>query len=246
MGSYGEVFDVLAQRVRDQGGDVHLSASVVRIAVDDGRATGMDVALDNEEPRYEPFDAIMATTPSNVFPKLVPSLPEDYLRRLTTVDYMAAVLVVLVLDRPLSHVYWLNVADRSIPFVAVIEHTNMIAPDHYGDKHIAYISNYLTTDHPLYALDHDELLREYVPHLRKINPEFDPSWIEASYHHRIDGAQPVIGTHYSSRIPDHRTPFRGLYLANTTQVYPEDRGTNYSVRMGRRVARMAMEDRGVL
>jgi protoporphyrinogen oxidase len=228
------------------GGEVHLSASVTGIAVDDGRATGMDVVLANEEPRSEPFDAILATTPSNVFPRLVPSLPEDYLRRLADVDYMAAVLVVLVLDRPLSHVYWLNVADGSVPFVAVIEHTNMIDSHHYGGKHIAYISNYLTTDSPLYGLEHDELLRKYVPHLRKINPEFDPSWIETSYHHRIDGAQPVIGTHYSSRIPDHRTPFEGLYLANTTQVYPEDRGTNYSVRMGRRVATMVMDDWVVL
>ena len=242
MRSFGEVFDVLAQEVRNRGGQVHLTASVTRIAVDGGRATGMDVALGGERAGYEPFDAVIATTPSNIFPRLVPSLPDEYLSRLTGVDYMSAVLVVLVMDRPLSHVYWLNVADRSVPFVAVIEHTNMIDPELYGGRHIAYISNYLTRDHPLYALEHDELLREYVPHLRKINPEFDPSWIETSYHHRIDGAQPVIGTHYPSRIPDHRTPIEGLYLANTTQVYPEDRGTNYSVRMGRRVAAMVMED----
>jgi hypothetical protein len=93
-------------------------------------------------------------------------------------------------------------------------------------------------------MGHEELLDEYLPHLRKINADFDLSWIETSYHHRVDGAQPIIGTNYSSQIPDHRTPHRGVYLANTTQVYPEDRGTNYSVRMGRRVARMVMEDMG--
>ena len=126
--------------------------------------------------------------------------------------------------------------------MGVIEHTNLIGPEHYGGKHIVYLSNYLGTDHPLYKMEHDKLLEEYLPHLRKINPEFDLSWIETSYHHRIDGAQPIIGTNYSARIPDHRTPFKRLYLANTTQVYPEDRGTNYSVRMGRRVARMLLED----
>ena len=65
-----------------------------------------------------------------------------------------------------------------------------------------------------------------------------------SFYHRVEAAQPVIGVNYSSRIPDHRTPLRGLYLANTTQIYPEDRGTSYSVRIGRRVARMVMEDFG--
>ena len=148
----------------------------------------------------------------------------------------------LILDRPLTDVYWLNVSDRSIPFVAVIEHTNLIEPEHYGGKHIVYLSNYLTTDSPFYRMTHEELLDEYLPHLRKINSEFDASWIEKSYHHRVGAAQPIIGPRYSERIPSHRTPFEGLYLANTTQIYPEDRGTNYSVRMGREVARMIVGD----
>ena len=245
IGSFGEVFDVLAERVREQGSEVRVSAPVRKIVVEDGRATGIEVALSGKEPSVQGFDAVIATTPSYVFPKLVPPLPDDYLSRLTGVDYMAAVLLVLVLDRPLSHVYWLNVADRSIPFVGVIEQTNLIPPEHYGGKHIVYLSNYLGSDHPLYALDRDELLAEYLPHLRKINPEFDESWILEWYHHKVGAAQPIIGTDYSARIPDHRTPFSGVYLANTTQVYPEDRGTNYSVRMGRRVARMAMEDSAV-
>lgn len=242
IGSFGEVFDVLADKVREQGGEVHLSAAVERVDARDGKSVGMRVALDGGSARDERFDAVIATTPSYLFPRLVDGLPADYLRRLTDVNYMAAVLVILVLDRPLTNVYWLNVADRSIPFVAAIEHTNLIGPEHYGGKHIVYLSNYLSTDHPMFRMGQDEILREYLPHLRKINPDFNPSWIETSYHHRVGAAQPIIGTNYSERIPAHRTPIRGLYLANTTQVYPEDRGTNYSVRMGREVARMAMGD----
>ena len=81
-----------------------------------------------------------------------------------------------------------------------------------------------------------------MPHLQKINPDFDRSW-EIEYHnHQFDGAQPIVGINYAAGIPDHRTPLQGLYLANTTQIYPEDRGTNYSVRMGRLVANMVMDD----
>ena len=240
--SFGEVFDVLAQRVQEAQGEVHLGSSVSRIVVDDGRATGLEVSVGGGETRLEPFDAVIATTPSYIFPRLVPPLPESYRARLSGVDYMAAVLVILVLDRPLSHVYWLNVADRSLPFVGVIEHTNLIPPEHYDGNHIVYLSNYVGTDHPYYKMDHDQLLSEYTPHLRKINSGFDPSWIVTSYHHKVDAAQPIVGVNYSQAIPDHRTPFQRLYLANTTQIYPEDRGTNYSVRMGRRIARMLMDD----
>lgn len=242
IGSFGELFDVLADKVREQGGEVSLSARVERVDVSEGQARGLRVSLDGAAARREEFDAVIATTPSYLFPRLVDGLPDDYLARLTGVNYMAAALLVLVLDRPLSHVYWMNVADRSIPFVGVIEHTNLIGADHYGGKHIVYLSNYLSADSPLYKMDRDELLAEYLPHLRKINPEFQASWIQESYHYRVGAAQPIIGVNYSERIPAHRTPIKGLYLANTTQVYPEDRGTNYSVRMGREVARMAMGD----
>ena len=67
-------------------------------------------------------------------------------------------------------------------------------------------------------------------------------WVKEYFHHRVDAAQPIIGVNYSYRIPDIRTPTPNLYLANTTQIYPEDRGTNYSVRLGRQVARMVMAD----
>ena len=244
MGSFGEVFDVLAEKIRAQGGEINISSPVRRIVVDRGRATGIEWSAGETETGLLDVDAVIATTPSHIFHRLVPPLPDDYMAKLTGVTYMAAVLVILVLDRPLSDIYWLNVADRSIPFVGVIEQTNFVEPEHYGGKHIVYLSNYLGTDHPLYRMDHQELLQEYLPHLRKINPAFDPSWIETSYHHRIDGAQPIIGTNYTSRMPSHRSPIQGVYLANTTQIYPEDRGTNYSVRMGKRVARMLMEDMG--
>ncbi len=242
MGSFGMVFDTLADKIREMGGKVRVSASVNRILVEDDRVRGLEVHFGENDSVEENFDAVLATTPSPVFTRMVPALPEDYRARLESARYMSAVLIVMVLDRPMSDVYWLNVADRSIPFVGVIEHTNLIGPEHYGGKHIVYLSNYLTTDNPLYRMTRDELMEEYLPHLRKINPDFSPDWIEKVYHHRVDGAQPVIGVNYSRRIPEHRTPFNGVYLANTTQIYPEDRGTNYSVRMGRQLARMIMED----
>ena len=237
LGSFAEVFEVLAERITEMGGEVHLSTPVRSIAVEDGRAVGLEIPNAEGGAAVRPFDAMLATTPSYIFPRLVPSLPQDYLDRLRNVTYLSAVLVILVLKEPLSHVYWLNIADRSIPFVGLIEQTNFVDPSMYGGKHILYISNYLGEDSPLFHMSEQELLDEYTPHLKKINPRFDPSWIEEWHYHKVAAAQPIIGVNYSQQIPDHRTPIKDLYLANTTQVYPEDRGTNYSVRMGKRGGR---------
>ena len=243
MGSFGEVFDRLGERIVEQGGAVHISARVNRVAVDDnGVATGLEVQLAGQEAEVREYDAVIATTPSYVFTRLVSDLPPDYLDKLVNVRYLAAVLIILTLDRPLSPKYWLNIADRSLPFVGLIEHTNMIDPSLYGGRHIVYLTNYTARESDLYQKSDAELLEDFIPHLQKINPEFDRSWIREYYHHKVDGAQPIIGVNYSQRIPDHRTPIQNLYLANTTQIYPEDRGTNYSVRMGRQVAEMVVQD----
>ena len=242
MGSFGEVIEVLADRIAQQGGVIHTSASVTQIVEADGSATAMEVQLEGGETERREYDAIIATTPSYVFTRLAPAMPPEYQSKLENVDYLSAVLMVMVMDRPFTNKYWMNIADPNMPFVALIEHTNLIDKELYGGKHILYISNYPSRDNELYQMSGDELMDLFVPHLQKINPDFERSWVIEYHHHRVDGAQPIVGVNYGAGIPNHRTPVQGLYLANTTQIYPEDRGTNYSVRMGRQVARMVVDD----
>jgi hypothetical protein len=82
----------------------------------------------------------------------------------------------------------------------------------------------------------DELLAAYEPGLRRINPAFSRAWVRERWRFSEPAAQPVVTVGYRERIPPLRTRVPGLVLANTTQIFPEDRGTNYSVRLGREVA----------
>ncbi len=68
MGSFGEVIEVLAERVAQQGGVVHTSASVTQIIEADGSTTAMDVKLEGGETERREYDAIIATTPSSPKP----------------------------------------------------------------------------------------------------------------------------------------------------------------------------------
>ena len=242
MGSFGQVIDVLADRIAQHGGRLHTSSSVTQIVKSGGKSTTLDVEINGGTSVRREYDAVIATTPSYVFTKIAPPMPNDYVAKLEGIDYLSAVLMVLVMDRPFTEKYWMNIADSDMPFVALIEHTNMINKELYGGKHILYISNYPSRDSHLYSMSGKDLMDLFVPHLKQINPDFDRSWVLEYHHHRLDGAQPIVGTHYGASIPDHRTPLDGLYLANTTQIYPEDRGTNYSVRMGVQVAQMVMDD----
>ncbi|MDO8491963.1 MAG: NAD(P)/FAD-dependent oxidoreductase [Dehalococcoidia bacterium] len=240
LGSFGQITDALAQRIAAAGGTLHTSTPVKRVLAEGGKVVGLEV----EGKGKMAFDAVLATVPSPAFLNLAPALPEEYAAKLKQARYQAAVCLVLVMNKSLSRIYWLNISDPSIPFVAAIEHTNYINRSNYGGKHILYLSNYLSPSHRLYNATREQLLAEYLPHLKKINSQFDPSWVEQSHLFRDDAGQPIITTNYSARIPEHRTPLRGLYLANTTQIYPQDRGVNYSVRLGQTVAGLISDDAG--
>jgi protoporphyrinogen oxidase len=236
QGSFNVLIDALACAARTAGAELVTGDGPAELGTRDG---GWDVVLDSCE---VPVDAVVVTTPSPVLARLVPNLPEPYREKLSGLEYEAAVVALLQLTRPLSDIYWLNVADDDLPFTGVIEHTNFISPEEYGGKRFVYLSKYLEPDHPYFSMPDDQLIDAYVPFLQRINPEFDRSWIERSWVFRERSAQPIIPLNYGQRIPDHRTGLPGLYLANTTQIYPEDRGTNYSVRLGNQIAALVADD----
>jgi protoporphyrinogen oxidase len=190
----------------------------------------------------ERYDAVLATLPNDVFeqvlsPRLLERIGDEYLGRLRSIEYHTAICLVLVLPRQFTPYYWTNIADPGLPFIGLIEQTNWTPPRYYGGRHILYVTNYVERGDPLTDLDADALLRHYLPGLQKVNPDFDMSWIKDRWLFREPHAQPIVDLGYAERIPPLRTPVPGLMLANTTQVYPEDRGTNYAVRIGEEAAR---------
>ncbi len=237
-GSWGVLIDELEHRIKEMGGETHTGTSVTRILTDGGQVSGLAIEGPNGQSEERPFDLVIATIPGFLLPNLV-DLPEEYLNKLRDVDYEGAIAVIWVLKRSLSPVYWLNIGDADIPFLLVLEQTKLVPPEEYGGRHIVYTADYVTRDDHRWSMSADDIVRDYMVHLKKINPEFDESWVEEYHLHKEPAAQPVIKVNYSERIPSTRTPVGGLWLATMSQVYPEDRGTNYSIRLGVQVAKEA-------
>ncbi len=244
LGSFGVYIEELERRIREGGVHIETSQPVQKILSKDGHATGLQLG----DGREVHADAVIACVPSERFVPMALPLDAEYERRVTAARWQWALCYVLELKESLSPIYWLNISDAGMPFIAVIEHTNFIDKSHYGGRHMLYLSNYLTPNHPWFSLSDEELDDLYLPHLQKINPRFDRDWVIERKVFKGPNAQPVIRRHYRNDLPDHRTPVAGLYLANMQQIYPEDRGQNYSIRMGETVANMAVEDlqRGII
>lgn len=254
-GSFQVLIDTLEKAIVNKGGTILKGATVKRVVVENNVAIGIEPANDENtrnamqhanmqvnEKGYIPFDRVYSSAPSFATLKFINELPADYVAKMNEAKYMGAVLLILKLKQQMTPWYWLNIADRSIPFVATIEQTNFIPPENYNNKRIMYVSNYLDASSPYFQMTRDELFKAYIPHLKKLNPNFSPDWVEDFWHFKEAAAQPVFPLNYSQRIPPLHTPIRNFYLGNTTQIYPEDRGTNYSVRLGQDIARMIEAD----
>ncbi|MBI2913658.1 MAG: NAD(P)/FAD-dependent oxidoreductase [Chloroflexi bacterium] len=249
LGSFGAWIDAIVQRIRDLGGEITTGCRVQRIVTDGGRlglalpqqADGPpEQGADHGQTVY--FDAIIATVAGKVFRRIAPPLPEPYAAKLEAVPYQDALCLLLALRQPLSDMYWLNINDRSIPFLAAVEHTNLIEAERYGGLHLVYFSNYLAKASRLLRMSVDEVCDLYVPHIKRINPAFDESWIAGRWLFHGPDAQPVFTVDAGARIPEHRSPVPGLYLANMSQIYPQDRGQNYSVLLGEHIAELVATD----
>lgn len=248
-GGFQAFVDRLTAVVQARGGIIHLNCPVQTIEPQpDGRFSL------NLKDRQETADNCLVTTSPALLSRMVPTLPSTYLGQLLNLKSMGAVVMTLALNRPLmdkTRTYWLNIPASSpdktksdIPFLALVEHTNYIDRSHYGGDHIVYCGDYVLPDHPYFSLSQAELEALFVAALPKVNPEFRPEWVRRSWLFRARYAQPVPFVGHSHNVPALPTPIPGLYFASMSQVYPWDRGTNFAVEIGRRVARLLLENGG--
>ncbi len=225
-GGFQRFYDRMAQVIETLGGTIHFETSAT--SIHEERNKQVRVATTQGD---LVADRVISTLPTRLTLKLLPTLPR-FQRRYEWGNALGAHCLILALDRKLmERVYWLSICDPDYPFLALVEHTNFMPAEAYGGRHIVYLGNYLPMDHPLFRQSKEEVLAAFVPAIKRINPAFSLEWVQESWMFAAPYAQPVVTPAYHEHIPPHETPIPNVYLANMFQVYPQDRGQNYSVDM---------------
>lgn len=189
------------------------------------------------------FDAILSTTPSSVFAHLIRNnqVKKSYLKQLNSIDYLGAVLYIFSSTQEISPYYWHNINDISMPFLVFINHTRLIDKKKYNGNYIYYIGAYLPHDHKYFTSSDKDIEKAWEESLRDVFPGFDTNKIREKHIFKFKNAQHIVTLDYAKKIPSYKTPLRGVFLANFSQIYPEDRGTNYAVAEGEKIAKITEE-----
>ncbi len=236
-GGFQRLYDRLAERIADHGGSLRLGTEVREIRTDP--AGGMQVETATGE--VFSVDRVVSTLAVRLTCRLAPELTDEYRAKHEWGTAYGAHCLVLALDRPLTESYWMNVNDPGFPFMALVEHTNYMDRADYGGRHLVYLGNYRPMDDPLLRTPTAEVVSQFTSHLARINPAFQPEWVTDAWSFAAPFAQPIVTVDYRDHIPPFETPMPGLWVASMFQVYPHDRGQNYSIELAERlVAELGM------
>jgi len=228
----------IADRIRELGGTIELSAAVESIAVDDSRRAPARVTGVRVAGHHRPFDMVVSTIPLPYVVPLIPSLPADEKARIAAIENVGVVCVLLKLKRPFSRNFWMNINDPRIEIPGLIEYSNLNPLD---GSVILYAPFYMPRTHPKYRRDFGAFIEETLAALQAIRPDFDRRDVIASTASRYDYSQTVCTPGFYAKLPAMRSQVAGLFLADTSHYYPEDRSISESLRLGAHLATLATD-----
>ncbi len=216
-GGYQELIDALATAVRARGGVITTGATVAQVRVAEERVVGLSV--DGNE---IVTDQVVITAQTPIARRLLPPEAAAVSERWSQLEgFLGIVCMLLVLRRSLTPYYTLNITDERIPFTGVIETTNLIDPACVGGYHLVYLPKYVAPGSPFATMPDEQLRPIFLSYLRQMFPDLRDEEIAAVRVGRERYVEPLHPVGMTDRIPSVRSAVRGLYLANTSQIYPQ-------------------------
>jgi protoporphyrinogen oxidase len=216
----------LAEKIETMGGELFLNAAVTGISK---AKNSLKLTVNGGE---QQFDKVISTIPLPYITRIVSGLPEDAVKKYEKLDNIGVVCVILKLTNSLTENFWLNINDPEIALPGIIEFSN-INP---LPAKILYFPFYLPRTHKNFQKSDGEFIDEVMGYCKKINPTFAKSWVSAARVHRYEYAQPLCVPGHLDLLPPIKTFISGLYAADTSYYYPEDRSISESIKLGKKLA----------
>lgn len=229
-GGSDTLLDAIEARIRAMGGRILLKSAVEKVEIQGGVLNGVRVAGESR-----PYDTVISTIPLPYLVKLAPDLPGPERDKVAAIVNIGVVCAIFKLEHSISPNFWTNINDPSIAIPGLIEYSNL----NPLPCTIVYAPFYMPVTHPKYQLPKEAFIEEVTGYLGKLNPKFDRSWILAANAFRYEFAQTVCTPNFYQALPPMKSAVSGLFLADTSHYYPEDRSISESMRLGRELAGLA-------
>lgn len=214
------------------GGEIRLSTPISHVMIENNKVIGVE-----SDQTFYPFDKVISTIPLPYLPQIMPDLPEHVLRHFREVKNIAVVCVIAKLRKSVTENFWLNINDPDMDIPGLVEYSNL----RQLDGHVLYVPFYMPFEHPKYQESNQIFLDKVKQYLQKINTDLqDEDFLELRAS-RYRYAQPICAPKHLETLLSINLPVKGLWAADTSYYYPEDRGISESIDFGRNMAKKAVQ-----
>lgn len=217
--------------IEARGGEIRLMSRVDKVVIETGQVRGLKI-----DGRLEPHHKVISTVPLPYVPRLMPDLSPDVLAKFQSVQNIAVVCVIVKLRRALTENFWVSINDPEMDVPGLVEYTNLRPLD----RHIVYVPFYLPSDHPKFAESDQSFIKNVRRYIQKINPDLSRDDLLDICVNRYRYAQPICVPGYLRKLPPVALSVQGLWVADTSYYYPEDRSMSESIEFGRKIAKAAV------
>jgi len=226
------LIQALADKVTAAGGRIETQVRVREIDISGGTLQRVRTHTGTMQ-----FDVLIVAISTPAFARLIPGADEQYLARLQKSKYQGLICPVLVMDRPLSQYWTLNVTNPASPFSTIIETEHA----EYPELHVVYLPKYTAPDNDWMGVSDDEIKEAWLTHLKNLFPDFSEQQVLHFAVSRSRYVEPVYSVNALESVVPVQTPYDRLYLANTSQVYPSLPTSEAAIVHARGVARLVHE-----
>jgi protoporphyrinogen oxidase len=223
----------IKEYIKSNGGEFRLSSPVDKIVITDDKVTGLE-----SKNIFEEYKKIISTIPLPLVSKIAPELPEEILKKFSSITNIGCICIIAKLKKPITDNFWLNINDDDMDIPGIIEYSNL--NPQFG--HIAYVPYYMPQSNSKFNDSDDIFKLKALKYFKEINPSLKDSDIKAVKVHRYHFSQPVCEPNFLENLPDAKMPIKGLWIADTSYYYPEDRGISESIGYGINLVKRVLSD----
>jgi protoporphyrinogen oxidase len=225
------LLNAMQTSIEQAGGVFRLKCPVSKVVMSNDQVVGVEAGG-----QFEAFDKVISTIPLPYVPRVMPDLPTDVLNKFKALKNIAVVCVIAKLTKPLTENFWLNTNDPDMDIPGLVEYTNLQPLE----QNIVYVPFYMPGEHPKFADADEVFIGKVKRYLQKINPDLQDADFLDVRASRYRYAQPICDPGYLDKLPPVALPVKGLWVADTSYYYPEDRGISESIGFGRQMAKDAV------